>query len=396
MVAKAHVVEDGPKNKKKRKHSREGSSQGNSKKNKRFKGKGFNCNKHGHRAANCQSKGKTTEVHMTKEEKNQLARMLRNNKVRAVVFENTPRNLKHIAPNIQKELVNSCAAETIGAIISDMDDAFFFILVDESCDVSIREQMVVVLRYVNKKRQVIERFVGVQYISDTTSRKLKEAIEQLISSTNFSMSRLRVQGYDGGSNMRDELNGLKTQILREYPQAYYVHCFAHQLQLALVAVARENENIATFFTTASSVINIIGASCKRRAALREQQQKDIMKALEIDDLETGVLEWIVDDVNQDNLGEANRLLKEMQTFDFVFHLYLMRFILGVTNDFSKALQKKYQDIVNAMMLVQRCKQKLQSVRDDDFDDLLLEVSIFCGNNDIDVPNMDDLFVPQGR
>ena len=52
--------------------------------------------------------------------------------------------------------------------------------------------------------------------------------------------------------------------------------------------------------------------------------------------------------------------------------------------------------MNAMMLVQRCKQKLQSVRDDDFDDLLREVSIFCGNNDIDVPNMDDLFVPQGR
>ncbi|XP_034208132.1 zinc finger MYM-type protein 1-like [Prunus dulcis] len=313
-----------------------------------------------------------------------------------------------------------------------MDDAFFSILVDESRDVSIRKQMAVVLRFVNKKGQVIERFVGVQYVSDMTSSKLKEAIEQLISSTNLSMSRLRGQGYDGASNMRGELNGLKTQILREYPQAYYVHCFAHQLQLALVAVAKGNENIATFFTTASSVVNIIGASCKRRDALREQQQKDIMETLEIDDLETGrglnqettlkrpcdtrwnshydtllsinimfhpvvkVLEWIVDDVNQDNLGEANRLLKEIQTFDFVFHLYLMRFILGITNDLSKALQKKDQDIVNAMMLVQRCKQKLQSVRDDDFDDLLKEVSIFCGKNDIDVPNMDDLFVPQGR
>ena len=292
--------------------------------------------------------------------------------------------------------------------------------------------MAVVLRYVNKKGQVIERSVGVQYVFDATSSKLKEAIEQLISSTNLSMSRLRGQGYDGASNMRGELNGPKTQILREYPQAYYVRCFAHQLQLALVAVAKGNENIATFFTTASSVVNIIGASCKRRDALREQQQKDIMETLEIDDLETGrglnqettlkrpcdtrwnshydtllsinimfhpvvkVLEWIVDDVNQDNLGEANRLLKEIQTFDFVFHLYLMRFILGITNDLSKALQKKDQDIVNAMMLVQRCKQKLQSVRDDDFDDLLREVSIFCGKNDIDVPNMDDLFVPQGR
>ncbi|XP_008244548.1 PREDICTED: zinc finger MYM-type protein 1-like [Prunus mume] len=208
-------------------------------------------------------------------------------KVHAVVFENAPGNLKYIAPKIQKDLVNSCVSETIDAIISDIDDAFFSILVNESRDVSIREQMAVVLCYVNQKGQVIERFVGVKYVSDTTSSKLKEVIEQLISSTNLSISRLRGQGYDGVCNMIGELNGLKTHILREYPQAYYVHCFAHQLQLALVAVTKGNENIATFFTMASSVVNIIGASCKRRDALREQQQKDIMKALEIDDLETG-------------------------------------------------------------------------------------------------------------
>ena len=87
--------------------------------------------------------------------------------------------------------------------------------------------------------------------------------------------------------MKGEFNGLKTQILRENPCAYYIHCFAHQLQLALVAVAKGNADIATFFTTASSVVNIIGASCKSRDALREQQQKDIMETLEIDDLETG-------------------------------------------------------------------------------------------------------------
>ncbi|CAL9004126.1 unnamed protein product [Prunus brigantina] len=111
-------------------------------------------------------------------------------KVRVVVFENAPWNLKYIASKIQKDLVNSCVAKTIDAIISGMDDVSFYILVDESRDVSIREQMAGVSRYVNKRGQVIERFVCVQYVSDTTSSKLKEAIEQLISLTNLSMSRL--------------------------------------------------------------------------------------------------------------------------------------------------------------------------------------------------------------
>lgn len=72
MVFKAHVVEDGPKNKK-RKHSGQSSQQGNSKK---FKGKCFKCNKTGHRAMECHSgnrqgykKAKVTEANMTEGEK---------------------------------------------------------------------------------------------------------------------------------------------------------------------------------------------------------------------------------------------------------------------------------------------------------------------------------------
>ncbi|KAL5680742.1 hypothetical protein ACJX0J_007127, partial [Zea mays] len=41
----------------------------------------------------------------------------------------------------------------------------------------------------------------------------------------------RGKGYDGASNMRGEFNGLQKLIRDENPFAFYVHCFAHQLQL---------------------------------------------------------------------------------------------------------------------------------------------------------------------
>ncbi|CAL9025735.1 unnamed protein product [Prunus brigantina] len=109
-----------------------------------------------------------------------------------------------------------------------------------------------------------------------------------------------------------------------------------------------------------------------------------MKALEIDDLETG------QGLNQETT------LKRLCDTRWNSHYDTLLSINTMFHPVVNALQKKDQDIVNAMMLVQRCKQKLQSMRDDDFDDLLGKVSIFCGNNDIDIPNMDDLFVPQGR
>ena len=43
----------------------------------------------------------------------------------------------------------------------------------------------------------------------------------------------------------------------------------------------------------------------------------------------------------------------------------MKTILGITNDLSQALQRKNQDIVNAMTLVKITKQQLQRMRDDE-------------------------------
>ena len=75
---------------------------------------------------------------------------------------------------------------------------------------------------------------------------LKYAIECLLCEHNLSLSKLRGQGYDGASNMRGDINDLKTLILKENKLAFYVHCFAYQLQLTLVAVAKNHINIAEF------------------------------------------------------------------------------------------------------------------------------------------------------
>ena len=83
------------------------------------------------------------------------------------------------------------------------------------------------------------------------------------------------------------------------------------------------------------------------------------------------------------------------SFDFVFSLYLMRTLLAVTNELSKALQRKDQDIANAMNLVKLCKERMQMMRDDGWDSFLIRLC-FCEKHGIVVPFMAGTFVHRGR
>ena len=139
------------------------------------------------------------------------------------VLQDTTKNCKLMHYEIQKDIVNAIAYETSKAIIKDLDNGFF------SRDILVKEQMVVVLHYVNKKKSVIEWFLGIAHVVSTVALSLKYAVESLLCEHNLSLSSLHRQGYDITNNMQGDINGLKTLILKENKSTFYVHCFAHQL-----------------------------------------------------------------------------------------------------------------------------------------------------------------------
>ncbi|XP_022845276.1 uncharacterized protein LOC111368267 [Olea europaea var. sylvestris] len=95
--------------------------------------------------------------------------------------------------------VSACVVEMINVVIKDIGDSPFSILVDESRDVSIKEQMPIVLCYADNIGHVNERFIGIEHVTSTTALSLKTAIDKVFSRYNLSMSKLRGQGYDGAN-----------------------------------------------------------------------------------------------------------------------------------------------------------------------------------------------------
>ncbi|KAJ9538926.1 hypothetical protein OSB04_031659 [Centaurea solstitialis] len=138
-------------------------------------------------------------------------------------LNNAPGNCQLTSPRIQKDIANCFAKEVVKSFIDEIGNGVFALLVDESSDISRKGQIATVLRYVDTRGLVKERFVGLLHMTETS------------------------QGYDEENNMRGEFKGIKTLVLQDNSSAYYVHCFAYQLQLVVMAVAKDHPSVLEIF-----------------------------------------------------------------------------------------------------------------------------------------------------
>ena len=129
--------------------------------------------------------------------------------------------------------------------------------------------------------------MGLKHVKETSSEALKKDFVEMLGSHKLPISRIRGQGYDGASNMRGEFNGLQKLIRDDNPYAFYIHCFAHQLQLVVVAVSECCTAIKDFFYYVNLIVTNVGASCKRKDLLTKKHHDNILDRLDSGEILSG-------------------------------------------------------------------------------------------------------------
>ncbi|XP_050278132.1 uncharacterized protein LOC126719641 [Quercus robur] len=284
--------------------------------------------------------------------------------------------------------------------------------------------MAIILRFVDKEGFIKERFFHVMYVKDTTALTLKNEICAVLSCYNLHIENIQGQGYDGASNMRGEWNGLQALFLKDCLYAYYVHCMAHRLQLALVTASREVKDVHQFFDHLVNIINIVVGSSKCNDELQHARVEQVENMIASNEIETGrganqigtlqrardtrwgshfqsicslikmfdaickVINTISEEgANYKQRGDAEGAYQVLTSFEFILILHLMKEIMGITNVLCQALQQHSQDLLNAMHLVSTTKSLIQNLRDDGWEPLLASVISFCEQHEIDIPDM---------
>jgi len=142
---------------------------------------------------------------------------------------NAPQNAKYHSHQIQKEILYVFARNVQSSICHEIGDARFCLIVNEARDESKREQMTLVIRFVDRSGFIWEWFLDIVHVKDTTALTFKEKIFFVLYHQNLDVQNIKGQMYDGASNMCGEWNGLQALFINDCPYAYYIYCLAHQL-----------------------------------------------------------------------------------------------------------------------------------------------------------------------
>ena len=156
----------------------------------------------------------------------------------------------------------------------------FAVIVDETADVSKKEQVSVCLSYVANGVKK-EAFVGYFTTKSTEGEVLYELVTKAIKDLGLNLKDIVGQCYDGAANMSGIKKGLAVRMKETSPLAIYVHCYGHLLNLAIKDTMNNIKSLRHTLATIQSLYNFLEGSPKRHALFHgiKVNDKSIIKAL---------------------------------------------------------------------------------------------------------------------
>ena len=183
-------------------------------------------------------------------------------------FLSAGRNSQYISPRMQNEIMSICNDLILKRLVDSINRSrFFSVLADETTDISCQEQLTLCARHVSDDFAIEESFLQFVPITDLSGKNLASTILNNLSDTGIDVSKMRGQGYDGATAMSGRLNGAQAYIREIIPTALYVHCAAHNLNLA-VSNSCDLSPVRNCMGTIASVHNFFNAP-KRQNILRK-------------------------------------------------------------------------------------------------------------------------------
>ncbi|CAH2327721.1 zinc finger MYM-type 1-like [Pelobates cultripes] len=306
-----------------------------------------------------------------------------------------------LSNNTIKKVFAAIVRSMKNLIVSEIGEKRFSIQVDSTQDVGIVDQATVVVRYVQDEA-IKERLVAILPVKDATGKGFHELLMYCFDMLGLDFQRIAGESFDGAANMRSAYVGLRAQIAKVVPDAVYIWCYSHILNLCVSDCCQVLE-AKHFFGLLNRLATFIGDSHKRMNIWKDQLdrrhgQEKLLKLQKIGETrwwaKEKALNWIFGEkhslyfdtlevlyvISQSNLfeskttSEASSLFHNLCQFWIILTANIFLQVFDVIGPVSKYLQTSGLDFKVAWQMVERAVEQLKKI---DFNNLKQKAEHFA-------------------
>ncbi|KAK7901305.1 hypothetical protein WMY93_018074 [Mugilogobius chulae] len=234
---------------------------------------------------------------------------------------------------------------------------------DEITDQAAQSQLVLVLRYLDNTYQLHERFFAFLPLKSATAESITSALEeQLTTALSGHTEKLICQAYGGASVMR----GVQKRIQKHYPNAHYIHGYAHQLHLILKQATSHIPKARLFFSDLSGFDRFFSKCPKNTKVLDEVAAHRLLTSCSV---RWNCHSWAVNTIcgNKEELMQCFERIRDSGDFDANTEQEAGALSMLLENpDFNFFLQLFHQilPLVDELDYLEKVRDSVHSVAED--------------------------------
>ena len=230
-------------------------------------------------------------------------------------------------------------------------------MIDESTDVAVMKQLVLVIRYLTDTGASTS-FVHIGDIIDGTAATIHTSIVKHLDDRGIPLHSLRAFGSDGAAVMTGKKSGVGARLKANCPHLIQVHCVNHRLALAAAHAANEIPYLQKFKTNILSLYHFYHNSPVRTSglhAIQEVLSDPVIKCKEAKDVRwlshehavkailrtlPSLITSLDREASERSEPTARGLLKFICTYEFVACVSLLSDVLPHLNRLSALFQTR--------------------------------------------------------
>ena len=140
----------------------------------------------------------------------------------------------YLSPQSQNEMIEVIGKHFIQKkIVEEILEAKYYSIFGDEATSHNEEKLSIVIRFVDANKDIREEFLEFKDLERTTGTAVSETLLSTLRSLNIPIEDCRGQGYDGAASMSSQRVGVQANILTHAPNAAYVHCASHCLNLVV-------------------------------------------------------------------------------------------------------------------------------------------------------------------